>query len=139
MTAREFLTQQIEDAHFALKKVLRDFPETAIDYRAIPTMKTPRETALHLCECYVAASRVAHGENHAWGSYTTDTADWGRLNDELDHLQQVAYNDFMADHSNERLREASEFLVEHIHYHVGQLCTLRLNAEADWNAYSIYR
>ena len=40
--------------------------------------------------------------------------------------------------SEEVVKHAFDYVALHDCYHVGQMCTLRLTLDPEWNAYSIY-
>ena len=97
-----------------------------------------RVTIAHLCECYVAAVAIAAGREHAWGTFEPKSAALALLLDEWRELRQAAAEVVVSD-DDKLISLGADFVVGHDYYHVGQLVTLRLSFDKDWNSLSIYK
>ncbi len=136
--ASEIIKTQLNDAGYQVTKVLEGWPEDKQDYKTTPGAMSPKEAVAHLAECYIATSEGLAGIEHKWGSYTPASQDWKSLTDEMFSLRTKAVEELSASSSEKADSLATNFIVLHDAYHVGQLCQARLAVQADWNAYSIY-
>jgi hypothetical protein len=132
------LKTTLDAAGMQVEKVLDGMPETSMDARLTAEGMTPRQILQHLTECYVAFKAEASGGSHEWGTYASADqstvalfSDWKRLRSEAADLALGS--------ADPKLQEkAMDFMALHDAYHVGQLCLIRLQAQPDWNIYSIY-
>lgn len=110
-----------------------------MDAHLDPSAMSPREILEHLCECYVAYSAYAQGEKHDWGSYAAEDKGTGPLMSKCLELRASAIEKGLASES-EGIRNASmDFIALHDCYHVGQVASLRIAKEPDWNSHSLYQ
>lgn len=135
MTAKELLQHQIDEANYQLGKVFEGV-DASLDFKLTEQSMTPRETAIHLAECYTALAKDLAGEKHEWGTYVPGTKEWPGLWDELQALRSAAVAAVMAEGGD--VMKGHSFIVGHDFYHVGQLCQVRLACDPGWDAYSIY-
>ena len=138
MTASDFALSQLNLAGYMLDKVYEGIDEATLDMRISPAAMTPRETAEHLCECYVASAKVAVGAKHEWGTYEAVDKSWPALGEQMRTLRTVAA-DACLNGTDEGLESASHYMISHDNYHVGQLCSIRIAADANWDPYCIYQ
>ncbi len=101
------------------------------DAKPLAHAMSPRETAEHLCDCYQAAIDVSEGREHPWGSTKMAATNPAEAMREMKSLRDRA----IAVASEE---VAVDYIALHDAYHVGQMVTLRLSVEPDWNSYAIY-
>ena len=137
MTASEFLQHELADLDFMLDKVYEGIDEQALDLKMTSQAMTAREIAVHLAECYLAAHEVANGRKYPWGTYKAETTAWPALFQEMKTRRAAAVEACKSD-SDEVLKAGYAYIVGHDSYHVGQLCLIRLEADATWNAHCIY-
>ncbi|MBC8063708.1 MAG: hypothetical protein H7Y17_02680 [Chlorobia bacterium] len=135
MTTQELLQHQFDDAAYQLEKVF-DGLDASLDFRLTEKSMTPRETAAHLGECYVAMVKEANGEKHEWGTYEPSTTEWPAVWENMKELRAKATAAVLAKPGSES--KASEFIVAHDNYHVGQMVATRMARDPDWDPYSIY-
>ena len=139
MTATELLTIQLEDASYQIEKVLDGVDEAHLDIKLSPTSMSIRQSIEHLCEVYTAVDEESRGIKHAWGEYSIQYDSFDDLKSKFTSLRVRALG-LVANPSNkEGFTLASEFMVAHEYYHVGQLASLRIATDSAWNPYSIYR
>ena len=127
----------MDDAGRMLAKCFQGIPEASADI-TIGKMMSPRNQAAHLSECYVAAKASMNGEKHEWGTYTTNATTLDATVTEMFALRASAVEKFLALESEDTQLSNEEFLIGHDHYHVGQLVTLHLAIDPEWNSYCIY-
>ncbi len=105
--------------------------EAHFDTKLVPHAMSPRETLEHLCDCYQNAIATSEGREPAWGAYKLVATTQADAIAEMSTLRNRAIS--VADE-----KIAVEYIAVHDAYHVGQLVTLRLSVEPDWNYYSVY-
>ena len=137
MTVNEFLAEQLADTHLQVTAVYEGLPNADWDKKSNEAAMSPREILGHLTECC-----------HAFLSEDPNKYEWGtyQIGDKANEDLMAEYNDLRSkcvDKANnatedEVMRGASNFIALHEAYHVGQLATLRLSLDPEWNAYSIY-
>lgn len=101
------------------------------DTKPLSVAMSPRETAEHLCDCYQAAIDVSEGREHPWGTTKLSAQTPAEAMQEMKALRDAAIAV-----ANEEA--AMDYIALHDAYHAGQMVTLRLTVEPDWNAYAIY-
>ncbi len=120
-----------------LEKTFEGLTEAEADHR-FGHLMSPRQHATHLSEAYVAAVKHAKGEKHDWGSYQPAGSTWDAVLQDWRTRRAEAVEALLGAGDDESLKSASDYIVGHDHYHVGQMCSVRLNLNPQWNAYSIY-
>lgn len=97
---------------------------------------TPKETISHLCDVYTHVLDQVAGRQAGWGVYKTpDTLD--QLMADFDSLRSSAVNAALGAENAENL--ATDYIILHDAYHVGQLCAARSASEPEWDMYAIYK
>ncbi|MBI5705834.1 MAG: hypothetical protein HZC36_02470 [Armatimonadetes bacterium] len=133
------LRYSLDTSGTQLTKVYEGLSEDLMDAHLDPSAMSPREILEHLCECYVAYSAYAQGEKHDWGSYAAEDKGTGPLMSKCLELRASAIEKGLASES-EGIRNASmDFIALHDCYHVGQVASLRIAKEPDWNSHSLYQ
>lgn len=135
MTSKELLQHQFDDAAYQLEKVF-DGIDDSLDFKLTEQSMSPRETVVHLSECYVATVKDVNGEQHSWGTFQSSATDWASTWAEFNDLRAKATAAVLASDGAETKGHA--YIVAHDFYHVGQLCQVRLVRDPGWDAYSIY-
>lgn len=137
MTANELVIAQLADTHLQVTMVYEGLPESGWTQCSNPQAFTPRQTLAHLTEC-CQAMLSDDPNKYEWGSFD----DSGFNNDELmakfNELRSKCVEKASNSTDDQVLSNAVNFLALHEAYHVGQLVTLRLSLDPDWNSYSIY-
>lgn len=128
----------MDDAGFQLGKVFEDFPSAAWTGRVSKESHSGLEVVEHLCEVYVAAKKAAAGEPHEWGTYHSESPDGQTMLSDLKKLRSTAVDACLELDDEQAADLCLGYIALHDAYHVGQLVTLRLSVEPDWNAHSIY-
>jgi len=136
MTDKELLRHQIDDAGYQLTKVFEGIEETSLDSRVTEKAMTPREVVAHLAEAYQATIAAAAGKEHQWGSYAPADSSWPAVWNEMMGLRERAAEAIL---ESGKVTDGNAFIVAHDYYHVGQICSLRLIKDPEWDAYSIYK
>jgi len=132
------MAYEIENTGYQLSACFKDLPADLLDVKTTEKGMTPRETAAHLCESYMALSSHVAGKEHEWGSFSAEGLAWDQLLAKMFELRGKASGEVCVD-SEERLKSAHDYIVAHDAYHVGQLCAMRTQSQPEWESYSIYR
>ena len=139
MNAIKLLSHQLEDTTFQITKVLEGVKESDLDFKIGPTTQSIRGLIEHLCEVYTAVEEESRGEHHKWGSYSIEDKSWGNLINTFTTLRSRAIELVSSPESEQQLFSASDFMVGHEYYHVGQLASIRIATDPEWDPFSIYR
>ncbi|HRI43202.1 MAG TPA: DinB family protein [Fimbriimonadaceae bacterium] len=135
--ANELLRFALDESRFQLEKVLEGLSDDAWTAKPTPSF-SPAQTVEHLCEVYTAYKKHVQGEPHEWGSYNSGETTREGVTALMWRLRGEACEAALAG-NEEAGRSAIDYIVMHDAYHVGQLVTVRLALDPEWNAYSIYR
>jgi hypothetical protein len=138
MDLKEVLKYQLESAGHQVDKVLEGLKEDQWDAKLRDDCMSPKEVVAHLTECYVAAQKDMVGQQHEWGSYMPADEAPPALLAEMREARQRAWDDLIKSGDEKAVKAATQFIVLHDAYHVGQLATLRLGLDPQWDAYAIY-
>lgn len=110
-----------------------------LDAQPIPAMMSGREMFGHLYECYVAGLADANGQKHPWGAYVIpDEVSANPVGAAMAKRAEVVA-ELLARETPEATLALVNYVILHDAYHVGQLCTLRLTLDENWDNYSIYQ
>lgn len=137
MTAKEFLGEQLADAHMQVNKVFEGISSDGWERRAVSVAMTPRQTLAHLCEC-CEAFLSEDPSSYEWGSFDYEDMNNDDLMSEYGELRSQVVAKVENAENDDVLKGASAYITMHEAYHVGQMATLRLTLDPEWNAYSIY-
>lgn len=139
MVTTDAMRYQLEATAYQLDNVLEGLEGDQWDAKVREDLMSPREVVGHLIECYIAAQKHATGEKHDWGSYLPPSDDAEELVTEMRSERAKACEALLAKGDDDSLRAATDYIVLHDAYHVGQLAALRLGLDPDWDPYSIYK
>jgi uncharacterized damage-inducible protein DinB len=138
MLASEFASSQAEDCLHQLSACFKDVNDEHATQKPVECMMSIRETALHLMEAYTAIEKAAKGEKHEWGSFSDPGGDFASLIEKFHTARAVAVAAALASmDTNQSL--IKDYVIGHEYYHVGQLVSLRLMLDSNWDHYSIYK
>ncbi len=138
MDAAALLKYSLDASHFQVQACYNGLSPEAAQARPIAAMMTANEQLEHLCEVCQAVLTQAAGGTHAWGEFVIPE-EWKQ--DRMGTytaLRQKAVETLVSDPQEPHLKMGINYLSLHETYHVGQLVTLRLTLDPEWNAYSIY-
>jgi hypothetical protein len=138
MDLREAMKYQLEASANQIDKVLDGLQDDQWDAKVRDDLMSPREVLAHLTECYIAAQDHAAGRKHEWGSYIPADDDPDALVAEMRRERSKAWAELLAKSDEDSFKAATDYLVLHDAYHVGQLAALRLGITPDWDPYAIY-
>lgn len=138
MDLKEALTYQLESSAFQVDKVLEGLPADKWEAKLRDDSMSPREAVAHLTECYVASQKEMRGEEHNWGTFAPQATTPDGLLKEMQDERAKAWEAIVSQPGEKAVKAATQFIVLHDAYHVGQLATLRISLDPEWNAYSIY-
>ncbi len=124
---------------YQLTQCVKGMPESAMDARATPDGMTPRDMLEHLCECYEAYMAICDGKQWNWGSYKAPDRATAPLVETWKATRQKAVSRCLGSDDAQARENAMHYIALHDAYHVGQLCLIRLAAQPEWDAHSIYR
>ena len=138
MTTQEFLQVQLKDVGNQVQAVFRDLPADKWDEQATPQSMSARDTLHHLAECCQAFLTSAEGGEHNWGAWSVEDTSSSNLMSVYTDLRDKCIATVGSTNDPVVLKHASDFLALHEAYHVGQMVTLRLIINSDFDPYSIY-
>jgi uncharacterized damage-inducible protein DinB len=136
MDISSLLKKQIEETGYQLTKVLEDLTPEQWDAKLGASM-SPRETMTHLADCYKAVMAKVEGGEPAWGT-TELPSDFDVARAEMMQMRGLATQAVLGLDAEQAAEMATDCMVLHDAYHVGQLAALRLHL-GGWDAYAIYR
>lgn len=139
MSAQALLKAQIDYTGFQLATVIEGIPVDRWDDRVSPDAMSVREVLAHLSEAYSAFAKHAAGQSHEWGTYQPTARTPEELLEETMALRRTAAALATEVDVLNELVLASNYIALHDSYHIGQLVTLRLKIEPEWNSYALYQ
>lgn len=134
MNAKDVLKKAMDDAGFQVRQVFDSLPPGAWTDRTGEDSMSGLETAEHLCEVYIAAKKAANGENHEWGTYHSESPDGPTMLRDMLKLREEAVEACLDLEDSQAADIGLGYLALHDAYHVGQMSSLRLKVDPDWNA-----
>lgn len=135
-TDQDLLQYVLDHAGAQVDKVFEGISETAWTQKSCEQAMTPAQTAEHLCEVYTAFKKMAAGEDHEWGNYSSGIATQDGILEHMKKLREEACA--IAVSSDDKAKGAYDYIVMHDCYHVGQMALNRMAADPTWDPYSIY-
>lgn len=138
MNASELLDHALKSSGFQVTRVFEGIPESLQDAKLGPEAMSPRETLIHLTECYHAVQAALEDKPYEWGSYAPPSQEWAALVATFVSCREQAAAATLASGNPSAPKVAMDYMVQHDAYHVGQIAQLRIHQEPGWNAYSIY-
>ncbi|MCW5938644.1 MAG: DinB family protein [Fimbriimonadaceae bacterium] len=138
MTVEEFFQANADHVAYQIRVLFDEFQDEQWDSRLVPGAMSPRETLVHLSDCYQCASQRIRGEKPNWGSFQTAESDPVRIKEVMLEMRNRAIQEALGAGNHELLAEIFAYIQEHDSYHVGQLCLLKLRQDPNWDPYSIY-
>ena len=137
MEAKDLLKYQVETSGKQVDAVLDGLAEDKWGVKAGACM-SPSEMVVHMTECYIAAQTHLAGGTHEWGSYKAADEAPAELVSKMRSERTKARDAILASDAADVGETATLYVLLHDAYHVGQLCTLRMGIDPEWDAYSIY-
>ncbi len=137
METKDLLKYQMEAAGKQVDTVLDGLADDKWRTNASGGM-SPSETVVHLTECYVATQTHVAGGTHEWGSYKASEETPSDLVSKMRSERSKAWSAVLGSDAEDAGETATQYLILHDAYHVGQLATLRMGVDPEWDAYSIY-
>ena len=138
MDISELLKYQLDNITLQVTKVFEGIGDSAKDARSAAGAMSPRETLAHLAECYHASLLAFEGKEHEWGTYQIETADWDALSLKVFELRSRVVGHILANPNEKTAKAATDYVILHDAYHVGQMATLRIETDTEWNPYCLY-
>jgi hypothetical protein len=138
MDAKQLMLYQLESSGHQVDEVLKGLNEAHWDAKVRDGCMTVRETVPHLTECYIAARKDLEGQPHEWGSYLAADDAPAAIVAEMQSERQRVWEALMAADIEKAGKVATQFIILHDAYHVGQLCAIRMAVEPAWDPYAIY-
>ena len=139
MTALELLKAEIDDAGYQLTKTMEGLDDVGAEHKATPDSMSAKEMIEHLAEAYVALSTEVAGGKHSWGTYKAADPTWVGVQSEWKSARDKAADAALGAGTDAAIMLAHDFIVAHDYYHVGQMVTLRLSLDPQFNFYGIYQ
>jgi hypothetical protein len=112
--------------------------EAALGTKPTERGMSPMEALAHLAEVYQFVITVSQGGEHEWGTYTPpDTSLEGMLQS-MQALRAKAVSLCLSREDFNLQRMATDYILLHDSYHVGQLSLVRMATDPTWDTYAIY-
>lgn len=128
----------IEDSGFQLNACLNGVSDELSTQAPLNGVMPIREMVVHIAEAYLAIVAGSKGEKYEWGSYADPGGSFSDLVVTVNGLRANAAEIALAQ-LEEHPEYARDYLAGHDYYHVGQLVSLRMNLDREFNPYSIYQ
>lgn len=138
MTIYDLLNKQMADSGKMLGVLFAGVTEEQADQKVNEHAFSFRETIPHLTECCHAVLAHLAGEKYSWGSFKPADTSLSALIADYEATRATAVAGVLAADEAEAVEIATAYLINHDHYHVGQLCTLKMTLDPTWDAYAIY-
>lgn len=138
MTLHDALKYQLESAGRQIDRALEGLSDEQWDAKVREDLMSPKDVVSHLTECYVAAQRHADGGEYEWGTYSPASDQPAALLDAMKSERAKAWSAILAKSDEAAFKAATDYIVLHDAYHVGQLAALRFAVTPDWDPYAIY-
>lgn len=137
MNGPELIKHQLDAAGNQVEKAFAGLSGDQWNHQATKDTMSPVGIAEHLAECYEACLKHLRGEQHEWGSYSIDDKSPENVMATMRAKRQEAASQLIAKGDEDALKTASDYMVLHDAYHVGQLAAIRMDI-GGWNPYSLY-
>jgi len=130
----------LDHVGFQVKTVFTGLEEAQWSHRIHPESMTPFEMITHLTECCRAAAyRISRDEEFPdWGKTQMSGSTPDEWMEEFHATRSQAISAGLEKADEKSLDTLMDLLALHEAYHVGQMCTLRLDLDPKWNPLSIY-
>jgi len=138
MNAQDLLARQLATSRYQLAKAFEGLEGDDWHRRSAPEAMSPYEMAVHLSECYTAATKEFYGEHHEWGSFVVENDDPSTVFAKMLELRDQAAETLLVADDDKAHDLATDFVLLHDAYHIGQLATTRLQI-GNWDPYSLYK
>lgn len=138
MSPKELLKTQLETAAVQLNGCLAGITDATLDSKLTSQAMTIREQIAHLGEAYQATKTSLAGGKHEWGQFEVPDTSMPALADYVMTLRSQAIDALMGEDDAKAFELATDYIILHDAYHVGQMVIGRLEIEPDWNSYAIY-
>ncbi len=138
MTSSEMFRKLYADAGYQLEKSFEGMADSCFRSKPNSQGMSPKEIAVHLAEAYVAGQKHFSGESHEWGTYQMDSPQQDVIIANMFEERKKFKDAIEAKGDEDAMKTGLDYGVNHDFYHVGQICSHRIENEPDWNAYSIY-
>lgn len=139
MPAPQSLVGAFDDSRYQVTQVLAGLEGDQWDVKSHPQAMSARETIQHLADCYSACLAVLDGNKYDFGSFRFDVTQPEEQLAKMLEIRDEAVARISASDDEKAFHEGNAFIILHDCYHVGQLATVRLAINPEWDAYSIYR
>lgn len=137
MDATELIRWQLDQAGYQVSQVYAGISPEQWDTKPTDEGMSLRESLVHLADCYVAVVAKLGGNEPAWGTTQLPAEPEAALS-EMQALRTAAVSALLESPGDEGLQHATDFIVLHDAYHVGQVALIRMKL-GGWEPYSIYR
>ena len=138
MTALELLTEQLDGTAKMLATLLDGIDEKDLDYKPHESMMSVRQHLLHLSESYTACLAELRGGSHEWGSFELEDKSLANLTATARKLRAEAVALILSVGNQDAIRTGSGYILQHDHYHIGQISAVRQAVEPSWSSFSLY-
>ncbi len=121
-----------------LGQVLKDWPTDCSRFKTHPSGMSATQQIQHLTECYMAFEAHCDGAPFSWGAYAPPSDDWAVVVAAFENARHSGLSRLAAP-TEEMLEHLNAYVIAHDHYHIGQLCALRIACDQTWDPYCIYQ
>ena len=121
-----------------LKQSIAGVPESIVNEKVHPSMRSIREQVIHLTECYLATMAAVNGAEYSWGAYQPGDVTFADLEADRKRLRSEAVDMLLTTGEEEDLRHGLNYIILHDQYHIGQIASTRQVFEPEWSSYVLY-
>lgn len=139
MSALNIIQSQLVTAGKQLAAMYNQAPAEFFDTKLTENGMTAGQQLEHLAEAYQATLVSADGgEYKDWGTFSLGASDNDDLVSKAFAKRDEAIAKLMTLPEDRAANLATDYIIFHDAYHVGQLALIRLEVEPDWDSYSMY-
>lgn len=137
MDTEPLLRHQLDQLGHQMRVVFHGLDQAGWNHRSYSLALTPHETAIHLADCYCAFMTALEGGDYAWESFRPEgdspesalQALWQKRDEAIAKIDWA---------SQRALKLATDFIVLHDAYHVGQMVSNRRSSDESFDYSKLY-
>lgn len=139
MMCPAFFKGSLATARYQLEKALDGMSSDQCAMSPMTTLMSASQTMEHLCEAYTACEAALQHKTHEWGSYQSGLSDPDALKAHMFELRDRVTAMVTESQDERAYALASDYILQHDAYHIGQLCACRIALDPEFNPYAIYQ
>jgi hypothetical protein len=138
MDGKTLQLKTIDTVGRQLEKAVEGLAEGHWNEKLHENSMSPLEAFEHLAACCDMFCVEARGEKKGWGEYSVPNPTRESVMAAWKEERAKAIELLTASDKDEDLNHAADYISLHDAYHVGQIVSLRIKLQPDWDSYAIY-